>query len=277
MYEFNKWQQLLIIVVLLFLLEQFIPLKNSKKIFREGLFQDIFIWIMLFDFLVYPFIEDGYESGLYGALKSNFSENSFLNSFSVNQLHWSIQFAVVFCVLELINYLAHRYLSHSVYLWDFHKTHHATKEMDQFSDARHHPLLILLDILLLTVPVLLILNPSQGIMGAYAVMGLLWGPLIHHNLALKWPFPFSHILTSPHTHRWHHAKEKGVYCNYAGIFIFYDVLFGTFYSPQKNCEEIGFEGDEEYLRSPVPMILYPFKRMYLKLRRVPLRKGSLHE
>jgi sterol desaturase/sphingolipid hydroxylase (fatty acid hydroxylase superfamily) len=197
-----------------------------------------------------------------------------MEKLSINSMSLPIQFLIIFCAMEFINYIVHRFIKHHNLGWQFHKTHHSSKEIDQFSDARNHPILILVETFLLAVPAIIILNPDVKALALYGTIGLIWGPLIHHNIDLKWPFPLSHILSSPHTHRWHHARDKGIHCNFAGIFIFYDVIFGSFYSPKESCIDLGFEGDDDFPQNFIGMLFYPFKQFYnkLNLKRIILRK-----
>lgn len=271
-----KWLQFLLLSILLLAIEYFWPLEKRKKLIGRAQIQDIFFWIILMDVFFYNLIDSLLEDKFHSSYMQIFSFGEsfgFANTFSIHKLHIVWQFLVVFLVMEFINYASHRFFNHSKFLWDFHKVHHSAKELNQFSDARHHPVSILFESYLLIIPTLILLNPKMEALGAYGAIGLLWGPLIHLNVGWKWPFPFSHILSSPHTHRWHHARKKGVYCNYAGIFIFYDVLFGTFYSPEESCKEIGFEGDETYIKTPLPMLVYPFQKIYFRVMKGELKKG----
>ena len=70
--------------------------------------------------------------------------------------------------------------------------------------------------------------------------------------------------------RWHHTFEsEGLDKNFAGLFAFYDLLFGTFYMPEaRQPEKFGVESE----RIPAGIwgqLLYPFRR--------PLRTASFGE
>lgn len=263
----NRWFQFLILSTAFYILEFIRPLEKRGRFFRKGLLQDIFCWIVLMDFYIYPLFEHYFDQSFQNGYRDVFRMSGTLSYFdylSVNKLHWSVQFLIVFCVMELINYCVHRFMKHGPF-WNFHKTHHSAKEMDQFSDARQHPAFILFEGFFLALPAMIILNPSVEVAGYFGMLTLVWGPLIHSNLRLKWPYPLSHVLSSPHTHRWHHAREKGVYCNYAGILALYDVMFGTFYAPENDCEEIGFQDDTEFPETPWGMLIYPFRKIYVKI------------
>lgn len=261
----KRWIQFLLLALVFLGVEYKWPLDKRKTLFREGFFQDIFFWIILVDFYFFPLIEAHFEGKFHEGYAHFFSlGETTLTVLSVHELPDALQIVIVFLVMELINYFAHRYIKHSKHFWDFHKTHHSSKQLNQFSDTRNHPFLILFETFFLGIPVLIILNPNALSIGFYSAIGLVWGPLIHMNIRLKWPAPLSYILSSPHTHRWHHSREQGVRCNYAGIFIFYDVLFRSYYSPQEVCSKTGFINDEDFPQSPVAMLLYPFQVKYNK-------------
>jgi sterol desaturase/sphingolipid hydroxylase (fatty acid hydroxylase superfamily) len=264
----NRWLGFILVSSTLFLIGYFKPLDKKIRLKRKGLLQDIFFWVIFIDLYFHPLIEASLESKFnqtYQDFISFIHLPQLFDKISIATLALPIQFIIVFCIMELINYCVHRFIKHGNQGWNFHKTHHSSQELDQFSDARNHPIMIILETFLFALPTLMILNPDVSVMALYGVVGLIWGPLIHHNIRVKWPFPISHILSSPHTHRWHHAREKGIHCNFAGIFILYDVIFGTFYSPNEDCQKIGFEGDESFPQTAAGMMLYPFKEIYNKI------------
>lgn len=263
----NRWLGFILVSSILFLIGYFWPLNRQIRLKRKGLLQDILFWVILVDFYFYPLLEASLEGEINQTYREFFSIihlSQWFDKLSIANLALSVQFIIVFCTMELINYGVHRFIKHGKQGWNFHKTHHSSQELDQFSDARNHPLMIILETFLFALPSIMILNPDVSVIAMYGVVGLIWGPLIHHNIRVKWPFPLSHILSSPHTHRWHHAREKGIHCNFAGIFILYDVIFGTFYSPSESCGRIGFEGDENFPQTVPGMLFYPFKEIYNK-------------
>jgi sterol desaturase/sphingolipid hydroxylase (fatty acid hydroxylase superfamily) len=62
-------------------------------------------------------------------------------------------------------------------------------------------------------------------------------------------------------HRWHHTSEaEGLDKNFAGLFPFIDVAFGTFYLPSdRRAEKFGLAG-ESVPEGFVAQLLYPFRR-----------------
>ncbi len=63
---------------------------------------------------------------------------------------------------------------------------------------------------------------------------------------MTWDFgPFRTLLASPAFHRWHHTSEEaGLDHNFAGMFPWLDLLFGTLYLPKgKQPTTFGVTGD----------------------------------
>jgi sterol desaturase/sphingolipid hydroxylase (fatty acid hydroxylase superfamily) len=124
---------------------------------------------------------------------------------------------------DVAGYWSHR-LRHSRFLWPFHAIHHSPTKLDAIAAARMHPIDDLLDNTWVGV-VLFVAGFSPQVI--FAV-----GPILFAHIALthadrSWDFgPLRKILVSPAQHRAHH--EVGADHNFAGMFSFIDVLFGTY-------------------------------------------------
>jgi sterol desaturase/sphingolipid hydroxylase (fatty acid hydroxylase superfamily) len=89
-----------------------------------------------------------------------------------------------------------------------------------------------------------------------------YSTFLHFNIKLDYPAPIKYIFASPHLHRWHHAKDKkSMDKNYANLFSFFDVVFGSYYSPIESPEKYGiFERKNK--KTPLTFLgqlIYPFK------------------
>jgi len=69
------------------------------------------------------------------------------------------------------------------------------------------------------------------VVAAYAPFLTFHALLLHTNV--PWTFgPLRYVVSSPAFHRWHHTTEtEGLDKNFAGLFPFIDMAFGTFYMP----------------------------------------------
>lgn len=175
------------------------------------------------------------------------------------ELPWIVQLAAFLLLADLLAYATHRWLHASRRLWPIHAVHHSSTEVDWLSAVRVHPLNDVVTRLAQAVPIVLIgFDPS--LVAAYVPIFLFYGILVHANL--PWTFgPFRHVLASPCFHRWHHAAEEdGLNRNFAGMFPFIDLAFGTFHMPEgRQPERFGIPGGD------VPATLwgqvrYPFRR-----------------
>lgn len=157
---------------------------------------------------------------------------------------------------DLFYYWGHR-LAHTVpFLWRFHAVHHANKHLKATSALRAHPLECYVHVLHI-VPLFLVGYPVDALIPLMPAVTL-YAMFIHwdKNVALR---PVSYVVNSPAFHRWHHALDisHGTK-NYAGLFPFYDKLFGSYYLPDHAPAAIGIE-DDDVPETCAAQLLYPFR------------------
>ncbi|KAK7067359.1 hypothetical protein SK128_014939 [Halocaridina rubra] len=88
--------------------------------------------------------------------------------------------------------------------------------------------------------------------------------------------PFEHVFMSPSHHRVHHGSNK--WCldkNYAGLFIIWDKLFGTFEAERKDEEIVYGLTVQPMSHNAVYLELYYFKVLYDKVRSMTTLKDKL--
>jgi sterol desaturase/sphingolipid hydroxylase (fatty acid hydroxylase superfamily) len=173
------------------------------------------------------------------------------------QPRW-LQVLEVLLLGDLIAYWAHR-LFHARALWPFHAVHHSSREVDWLSSVRLHPVNDVLTRLAQSLPLLLLGFPPN-ILVAYVPFLTLYALFLHANVS--WDFgPLRVVLASPAFHRWHHTTEaEGLDKNFAGLFPFLDLLFGTLYLPQgRSPQRFGILGDQVPPRL-WSQLAYPFRR-----------------
>lgn len=138
--------------------------------------------------------------------------------------------AVEFLLLaDLIAYGMHRWL-HRPSLWRFHAVHHSSPQVDWLSAVRVHPVNDALVRVAQGVPLVLLGFDPRTLATVVPVL-LFYAIFVHANV--PWSFgPVRYVIASPAFHRWHHAaEEEGLERNFAGLFPFIDVAFGTFHMP----------------------------------------------
>jgi sterol desaturase/sphingolipid hydroxylase (fatty acid hydroxylase superfamily) len=84
---------------------------------------------------------------------------------------------------------------------------------------------------LLYLPLALLINVSVPEVVAVVALTSMWGQFVHADAAATFGF-IGKIFVSPHYHRVHHSlDDRHMHQNFAGVFPFFDWLFGTVYFP----------------------------------------------
>ena len=163
---------------------------------------------------------------------------------------------LVLLVADLVGYWAHRAF-HRGWLWRVHAVHHASERLDWLAAVRVHPLDDLLGGVIRAIP-LLALGVRPGTLGVLVPLLTLHAILLHANV--RWDYgPLRYVIASPAFHRWHHAKsERSV--NYAGLFPFLDLLFGTYHCPPGELpQETGVAGEDPVPDGFLAQLAYPLR------------------
>ena len=146
-----------------------------------------------------------------------------------------LQAIEIYVLVDLLGYWTHR-LFHSGKWWLFHAVHHSSEELDWLGALRVHPVNDLVNKLAQAAPLLLLgFNPTVTLSAApfftfYAIF-------LHANV--NWDFgPLRAVIATPVFHRWHHSRDRAAWDkNFAGLFPFWDLLFGTYYMPRGRWPE----------------------------------------
>lgn len=168
-----------------------------------------------------------------------------------------LQVLEVLLLGDLVGYWVHR-LFHGRGLWRFHAVHHGSKDLDWLSAVRL-PVNDVVSRVAQIVPVLLLGFPAT-ILAGYVPFLSFWAILLHANVG--WSFgPLRYVIASPAFHRWHHtSEEEGRDRNFAGLFPFFDLVFGTFYLPEGRQPQRFGLASEDVPDGLAAQLLYPFRR-----------------
>ena len=147
-----------------------------------------------------------------------------------------VQFLEALLIVELVGYWSHRMMHTVPALWRLHRVHHSSERMDWLAAAHLHPFDGSLGRLLAVIP-LAYLGYSRATFGGALVLLQLHAIFQHANLRVRFG-PLRNVLSSPQYHHWHHtndplARDR----NFAGLFPWIDVLFGTFHLPDRAWPE----------------------------------------
>lgn len=174
----------------------------------------------------------------------------------VAELPLVLQVVLMLLAGDLLAYAMHRAF-HRGRLWRFHALHHASRELDWLSSVRLHPVNDVATRLVQSVP-LLACGFAPGLVAVYLPFLSLYALFLHANV--PWSFgPLRYVVASPAFHRWHHASDaEGRDRNFAGLFPFIDLAFGTYHLPAHAPATFGIDGP------PLPdgvlaQLLHPFR------------------
>jgi sterol desaturase/sphingolipid hydroxylase (fatty acid hydroxylase superfamily) len=255
----------LLLAAILWPIERFFPSIRGQPLWRGGIKTDLAYWFFT------PLVTKALTRGALvvavvllafaaGVRLDREHVQAFLYDPSrrVQRQPAGLQVLEVLLLGDLLGYWTHR-LFHGRRLWPFHAVHHASKQLDWLSSVRLHPVNDAVSRLVSALPILL-LGFSPLVLAGYVPFLTFYAILIHANVS--WTFrPLRYLLASPGFHRWHHtSQEEGLDKNFAGLFPFIDLLFGTFYMPEGRRPERFGVLNEEVPEGLLGQLAYPFRR-----------------
>ena len=175
----------------------------------------------------------------------------------LQQPRW-LMVAELFVLTDFISYWSHRACHRVPWLWRVHKIHHSPTKVYWTSTARLHPLNDAFTYAANVLPALALGFPLEALAPFVPLVSLFatWS----HSKSNASMGPFKGVLTGPLFHRWHHThSDEGGDANFAGIFSFWDVLFGTHYLPEGRIPERFGLDDERLEESFWAQMLVPFR------------------
>lgn len=177
----------------------------------------------------------------------------------VQSLPFIVALFLAFFSTDLFQYWAHRIFHNHVYLWRFHSVHHSTKNMDWLAGSRTHFIDIFFTRAMTFVP-LYVLGFSPAVFNVYIIFIAIHAVLIHANTRINFGF-IKYIFTTPQYHHWHHCEDPKYYGhNFASIFPFIDMIFGTYYLPGNKWPEGTGVHESQYPKGFIKQTMYPFTK-----------------
>jgi sterol desaturase/sphingolipid hydroxylase (fatty acid hydroxylase superfamily) len=147
----------------------------------------------------------------------------------VGRLPLWAQTAGAVVLADLIFYWTHR-LFHTSRLWPVHAVHHSPEHLDWLSSMRFHPVNDVVSRVCQAVPLVLLGFAPVAVLCAVPVV-VAFIVVTHADVPWTWG-PLKHVVVSPVYHHWHHSSDpEALDTNFAGVFVFWDWLFGTKYLP----------------------------------------------
>jgi len=167
-----------------------------------------------------------------------------------------IQGALMVLAVDFLRYWLHRAAHENAALWRLHSVHHSVEQLYWLNTARFHPLEKTLQMMLDSVPFLL-MGVDARVLSLYYLAYATNGFFQHSNIRLRYGV-LNYIVGSAETHRWHHSREpREANANYGNTVIVWDLVFGTWFLPAGR--EVGRLGLHDPLpRSFVGLMKAPF-------------------
>jgi len=149
---------------------------------------------------------------------------------SIEAIPW-LSWLAYLLVFDFLDYWIHRLQHRWTWWWALHAVHHSQRQMTYWTDQRNHLLDDLLRDVLLALAAL-VLGAAPGQFVAFVVLSRIVQSLQHANVNIHWPFWLQKLVVSPQFHRIHHAiglghEGRAMGCNFAVLFPWWDMLFGT--------------------------------------------------
>ncbi len=143
---------------------------------------------------------------------------------AVAGMPFALKLLIGVVVFDFVSFLVHRALHRYDLLWNIHKVHHSTLQLDGFATTRTH----MIENMMRFVPpqaLLFLIGMPVGVVAASVAIAAIYGVSNHSNIGLnlRWIEP---LLVTPRLHRRHHIPAT-TQNNYGGIFTVWDRLFGT--------------------------------------------------
>lgn len=177
----------------------------------------------------------------------------------IQHLPFVLALFLAFFTTDLFQYWAHRIFHNQVYLWRFHSVHHSTQNMDWLAGSRTHFIDIFFTRAMTFIP-LYVLGFSAAVFNVYIIFIAIHAVLIHANTRINFG-PMKYIFTTPQYHHWHHCEDPRYYGhNFASIFPFIDMIFGTYYLPGNAWPEGTGVHESQYPKGFLKQSVYPFTK-----------------
>ncbi len=175
-----------------------------------------------------------------------------------------------FVAVEFTYYWFHRF-SHTVnWMWTTHSVHHSAAEITLPAALRIGWTAVLSLGWLFYLPLILIGFPP--VMIAALLAGNLLYQYMLHTEAVRRLGPLEAVLNTPSHHRAHHASDRDFLdCNFGGVVIVFDRLFGTFrQEPEAGGLTYGLTVPVNS-NNPVVIALHGWARLFRDLEQAQLR------
>jgi len=188
----------------------------------------------------------GLGSTIAGALLGGFAVYVFIEAyeyrfFDFGEEWWAVWWAWPLCFVldDLKYYWVHRAGHRIRWMWASHVNHHSSQHYNLSTALRQSWTGSLTFGFLFAIP-LVLLGFHPAMIAICAGFNLIYQFWIHTEAIKRMPRWFEAVMNTPSHHRVHHATNpRYLDRNYAGVFIVWDKMFGTF-EPEHDDEPIRY-------------------------------------
>src|SRR5688572_18635377 len=168
------------------------------------------------------------------------------------------QLPLAWVVVELFAYWPHRWLHEVPWLWRFHATHHSSERLYWLNATRAHPVEHVFRGWIGALP-LAVAGASPELLALSVLSDGVIGLFQHANIDFRLG-PLNYVFSAAPVHRWHHSRIRAeADHNYGDTFVFWDVVFGTYYNPaRREVDRLGVDG-LEFPRGFVAQLATPWR------------------
>jgi sterol desaturase/sphingolipid hydroxylase (fatty acid hydroxylase superfamily) len=161
----------------------------------------------------------------------------FIERFATFDIGWALwAFALCFVLDDFVYYWSHRFAHTVRWWWADHVVHHSSQHYN-LSTALRQPWLSPLTLkFILFGSVLVLIGFPPAMVAFVGALNLVYQFWIHTESIKKLWAPIEWLFNTPSHHRVHHATNpRYLDRNYAGVFMVWDRMFGTF-EPERDDE-----------------------------------------
>lgn len=172
----------------------------------------------------------------------------------------ALQLVLACVIAELFDYWPHRIMHQQPTLWRFHVIHHSPARLYWLNATRSHPVEMAFRGVFNFLP-LALLGAGADVLVLFALTTLCVGLFQHANIDFALG-PLAWIFSVGDMHRWHHSEDLAEAShNYGNNFLFWDLVFGTWYRPRdrRAPARLGIAGLDDFPRSWLAQLASPFR------------------
>jgi sterol desaturase/sphingolipid hydroxylase (fatty acid hydroxylase superfamily) len=180
---------------------------------------------------------------------------------AVTWLPLAVQVPLLLLVADFTQYWVHRAFHASRWLWPFHAIHHSIEQMDWLAGSRLHLVDVIITRGLTYVPIF-VLGFSERALMVYVFIVAVQATFIHANV--KWTLRrWQRVIATPAFHHWHHSAEpQSIDRNFAVHTPSWDLLFGTYYLPDRWPTAYGLVHHRDVPSGWVKQLVYPVRKRF---------------